>query len=187
MRWADSMALSAGALRGNMRRTILIGLATAIGVSSVLLLTSLGQGVRHLVIRQFETLGTNLLIVAPGRSETVGGAPPMLGTTPRDLTLGDALALARHPAVAEVAPVVLGAAPVSVASGLERELTILGSTAALRQVRHLKVGQGKFLPDADPRRPAAVCVLGYGARRALFGNRSAYGRWVRIGDRRFRV
>ena len=66
-------------------------------------------------------------------------------------------------------------------------MSILGSTAELALVRQLQVGQGDFLPPGDPSRGAAVCVLGYTVKSELFGHEKALGRWIRIGDRRFRV
>jgi putative ABC transport system permease protein len=147
----------------------------AIGVSSVILLISLGDSGRRYVIDQFASLGTNLLIVIPGRSETTGGPPPLLGETPRDLTLDDAIALKQSTAISRVAPIVAGSAPVSVKQ-FEREMIVLGSSSDLLEVRRLTMGQGSFLPPGD---------LDRGAE--LFGNQQALGKWVRIGDRRFRV
>ena len=187
MRALDIVGLATGALTSNLNRTVLIAMATAIGVSSVLMLTSLGEGARRFVIGQFESLGTNLLIVLPGRSEAVGGPPPVMGETPRDLTVDDAFALPAHPSIRQIAPVMVGNAPVSTADGLEREVTVLGSTAELASVRRLTIGQGRFLPPMDPSRGAPICVLGYEVRTELFGTATAYGRWVRISDRRFRV
>jgi putative ABC transport system permease protein len=63
------------ALAGYPLRTSLMLLAMAIGVASVVVLTSLGEGARRYVTGQFASLGTNLLIVLPGRSETTGGPP----------------------------------------------------------------------------------------------------------------
>jgi putative ABC transport system permease protein len=160
--------------------------AMAIGVAAVVLLTALGEGARRYVIGEFSALGTHLLIVLPGRSETTGGPPPLLGETPRDLTLEDALALLRSRHIERVAPVTLGSALVSWRQR-EREVTVIGSTADLQPIRHLKMAQGRFLPEADPRRASMVCVLGGKLQRELFGNQSALGQWVRIGDRRFRV
>ncbi|MGE0483562.1 MAG: ABC transporter permease [Gammaproteobacteria bacterium] len=185
--WRDSFTLALGALAANRGRSLLIAFATAIGVAAVVLLTALGEGARGFVVGQFEALGTNLLSILPGRNETTGGPPPILGTTPRDLTIDDAYALTAWPEILEVAPVMVGSAPVSVASGLEREVTVLGSTAAMASVRHLDMGQGTFLPEGDPHRAAAVCVLGYELHRELFGSAPAVGRWIRVNDRRFRV
>lgn len=187
MRLIDVLMLALGSLGSNWRRTALIALATAIGVSSVLLLTALGEGANRYVRGQFESLGTNLLIVLPGRSETVGGPPPLLGETPRDLTIDDAYALLQAASVKKVAPVLVGSAPVSTAAGLEREVTILGSTSSMYEVQRLELGFGQFLPPGDPKRAASVCVLGFELAAELFGRQTAVGQWVRVGDRRFRV
>ena len=158
----------------------------AIGVGAVILLTALGEGARRYVTREFTSLGTHLLIVIPGRSETTGGPPPLLGETPRDLTLEDALALKRSASIRRVAPIALGSAPV-VWKQLNREVTIMGSTEALYGIRQLTMAQGRFLPPDNPSRGTAVCVLGYKIKNELFGNSSPLGEWVRIGGRRFRV
>jgi putative ABC transport system permease protein len=82
--------LPCGRSPGYPLRTGLTLLAMAIGVASVVVLTSLGEGARRYVAQQFSELGTHLLIVLPGRTETVGGPPPLLAETPRDLTMEDA-------------------------------------------------------------------------------------------------
>jgi putative ABC transport system permease protein len=173
-------------LQGAAVRSRLILVAVAIGVAAVVLLTALGEGARRYVTREFASLGTHLLIVLPGRSETTGGHPPLLGETPRDLTLDDAFALLRSPHIQRVAPIMLGSAPVAWQSR-EREVTILGSTPDLQAVRHLRLAYGRFLPLADPYRANPVCVLGAKVQAELFGPQPALGQWVRIGDRRFRV
>ncbi len=182
----DIIAFGLRASLGYPARTLLMLLAMAIGVGSVVILSALGESARQYVIGQFSSLGTNLLIILPGRSETVGGPPPMLGITPRDLTLDDALALTRSAAIRHVAPIIVGAAPVS-AGVRERETSVIGSTPALLPVRQLEMAQGRFLPEGDPFRATAVCVLGHQIRAELFGTAAAVGESVRIGDRRFRV
>lgn len=167
-------------------RASLIVLAMSIGVAAVNILIALGDSARSYVVREFEALGTHLVIVLPGRSETTGGHPPILGETPRDLTLDDAAALLRSRNVAAIAPVSVGSAPISIA-GLERETNILGSTHALQRVRHLSVAQGRFLPDTDADKEIPVCVIGQTIRKELFPRGPAVGQWLRINDRRFRV
>jgi putative ABC transport system permease protein len=182
----DIIHFALKALTGYPTRTLLMLLAMAIGVGSVVLLSTLGEGARHYVTGQFSSLGTNLLMVLPGRSETVGGPPPLLGVTPRDLTLDDALALLRSSSIRYAAPISVGAAPVS-RDGKQREVTILGSTPHLYHVRQLTMAQGRFLPEGDPSRAGSYCVLGYKTKEELFGSASALGETVRIGDRRFRI
>ncbi|RLA04431.1 MAG: ABC transporter permease [Gammaproteobacteria bacterium] len=186
MTWIDRLSLAFGAITANRVRLMLILAATATGVAAVILLTSLGNGARHFVINQFSSLGTNLVIVLPGRSETTGGPPPMMGVTERDLTLDDALALKRTTGVDELAPIVVGSGPVSRGS-MSRDTPIVGTTADLQQIRRLEVGQGKFITTPDPRRATSIAVLGYTLKQELFGDKSAVGEWIRVEDRRFRV
>jgi putative ABC transport system permease protein len=187
LRHADTFRLALQSLLSQRRRSLLICLATGIGVAAVVLLTALGDGARKFVTGEFASLGTNLLIVIPGRNETVGGPPPIMGETPRDLTIGDAGAVAQLASVQRVVPVMVGAANISTMGGTEREAMLLGVTSDMLEVRHLTVGQGRFLPDLPADRAAAVCVLGPKLARELFENETALGKWVRVGDRRFRV
>lgn len=183
---SDIVNFALRAVTANRLRTLLILIAMAIGVGTVIVLTALGESARRYVTGEFASLGTNLLIVLPGRTETTGGHPPLFGETPRDLTIDDALALLRSRSINRVAPLIVGTAPVSYA-GLEREVTILGTTADYAVIRHLDMSQGRFLPQTDPRQAVSACVLGKKLKAELFGNANALGQWLRIGDRRFRV
>ena len=186
MRLSDTLGFALRALGGHRSRTWLIVLAVGLGAAAVVLLSSLGEGARAYVENAFTQLGTHLLIVFPGRNETTGGPPPLLGESARDLTLDDALALTRARGVARLAPISVGSAPVS-AGSLEREVNVIGTTADFLGIRRLTMGEGRFLPAGDPSRGHGVVVLGRTLAEALFGHRQAVGEWVRIGQRRFRV
>jgi len=182
----DVLRFAVGAHLGYRGRSALTAFAMAIGVAAVVVLTALGDGARRYVTEEFASLGTNLLIVLPGRSETTGGPPPLLGETPRDLTIADAVAMTRSRAVRRMAPVNVGAAPVGW-GGRQRETMILGSTSTLFPIRHIEMAQGKPLPRGDPERGLSVCVIGKKVRDELFGPSRALGQWLAVGDRRFRV
>ncbi len=168
-------------------RTVLTLLAMAIGVTAVILLTGLGEAARRYVTSEFASLGTNLVIVLPGKSETTGGTMgASFGGTTRDLTIEDAQAVTRHPYVARVAPLVIGAADVQY-GGLGREAVIYGTTSEMQPIRHWSMSRGSFLPSGDWSRATSVCVIGQVIETELFGSASAVGHWVRIGDSRFRV
>ena len=187
MRFIDVVQFASGSLRGSRTRTLLMILAMSIGVAAVVVLTGLGEGARRYVINQFSSLGTNLLIVFPGRTETAGIGPGMLvGQIPRELTLDDAQALLRSRAIGRIAPLTVGASQIS-RDALNREVAVLGSTTDLLEVRHMSMGQGQFLPAGDVYSSESVCVLGAKLKRELFGQQQAIGAWVRLGDRRFRV
>jgi len=186
MQLRDILRYALRALGAHRLRCVLMLVAMGIGVASVVLLTALGDGARRFVLDEFAALGTNLLIVVPGRSETTGAAPPLMGETPRDLTIDDAVALLRNTSIARIAPINVGAAAVSFGAR-EREATIIGSTHDFLHVRNLTMRRGSFLPPLEPDRAAAVCVLGETIRAELFGAREAVGEQLRVGDRRFRV
>ena len=187
MRFADLLNFAWQVVRGSPARTFLILLAMGIGVAAVVLVTALGEGARLYVANQFGSLGSNLVIVLPGRSETAGAMPGvLLGKTPRDMTIEDALALRRSHAIRRFAPLIIGAGSVR-AGALSRDTPVLGSTAEMIDIRHMEMSQGRFLPEGDPRHSQPVCVIGAKVARELFGSRQALGEWVRIGDRRFRV
>lgn len=187
MRVFDVLFYTWSALSRHRLRTILMLIAMMIGVAAIVVLTALGEGARRYVINEFATLGTNLVIVIPGKSETKGNTPSVfIGETPRDLTSDDASALLRIPGVQRVAPMVIGSATVSW-RGVERESPILGSSHSLLQVRHWKISSGHFLPHTDFDQASPVCVIGNTIKRELFGTTNPVGQWLRIGDRRFRV
>jgi putative ABC transport system permease protein len=187
MNLADTLLFASGSLRGSRARTLLMILAMSIGVAAVVVLTGLGEGARRYVVNQFSSLGSNLVIVLPGRTETAGIGPGMLlGQIPREISLDDAQALLRSRAIARIAPLTIGATQIS-RDALNREVAVLGSTADLLEVRHMILGQGQFLPAGDMHSSESVCVLGAKIKRELFGQQNAIGGWVRLGDRRFRV
>jgi len=187
MRNRDIAIFAWRSLEGYRTRTLLMVLATSIGVAAVVVLTSLGEGARRYVRSEFESLGTNLIIVIPGRAETFGGVGGMMsGRTERDLTLEDALALRRIPGVVHVAPLNLIEGEIS-ARGRRRDAPVAGTTSAMQHIWGLQVASGRFLPQADPRNATPHCVLGAKAARELFGAESPLGQSVRLADRRFRV
>ena len=168
-------------------RTALMLLAMAIGVAAVIILTALGEGARRYVAGEFAALGTNLIIVVPGRSETAGAAPTVfIGDTPRDLTLEDAIALKRSVTIRRLAPIMLGSADISW-GGRSREAPILGSSSDLLKVRKWTLEAGRFLPAGDLHRARSVCVIGRKVKQELFGTQAAIGRWLRVGDQRYRI
>ena len=186
MKLLDQFVFNGQIFQRHRVRTFLLLLAVGIGVASVILLTSLGEGARRYVDREFSALGNRVLIVLPGRKETTGGGPPIYGAVPRDLTLEDANSLQRIPGVLAMAPIIAGMTTVA-RDSRSREVITLGSTDAFFAVRQLDVGAGRILSPRTRSEALAVCVLGVKLKRELFGNSRALGEWVRVGDRRMRV
>lgn len=186
MRLPDLLGYCVQALHRNAFRTSMLLTAMAIGVAAVVVLTGLGEGARRYVLREFEALGPQTLIILPGRKETTGGLPPLTGEGTRDLTLADSLALEHLPQVKAVAPLVLGSIEAS-HGGRSRDAITIGTSRAFFAVRKLGVAQGQLLPSRPLDEALPVAVLGRKVRDELFGDRPALGATLRLGDRRFRV
>ncbi|RZO95746.1 MAG: FtsX-like permease family protein, partial [Gammaproteobacteria bacterium] len=188
MRLKDLLFLSYTTLIRYPLRTIMLLIATSIGVMAVILLTAVGEGARDYITGEFRSLGTNLLIVIPGRNETSGGGSPagLAGLSPRPLTIEDAQSLSQIDNIRRIAPLVMGEAPAQY-DGLERAAPIIGTTPEFLIIRQWEMESGSFLPGASMRYSPPVCAIGKEIKSELFGDDIAIGEWMRIGDRRCRV
>jgi putative ABC transport system permease protein len=185
MSFYDLLRFSGRALRGHRLRASLSLVGVAIGVAAVIVLTSLGEGARLFVTGEFESLGTNLLIVVPGKNETTGA--PIFGGVPHDLTVEDAEAIARRvPLARRVAPFALGTATARFGDR-SREVRVAGTNDAMREVRKLHLSAGRYLPRGESGEGQRVCVLGVKIRGELFPGTNPLGEFLRIGDERYRI
>jgi len=174
-----------GALRGQRLRSFLSALGVAIGVTAVILLTSLGEGTRDYIVGQFTQFGTSIIAINPGKVKTLG-VPGALGGTTHKLTIDDAEALRRIPNVEEVVPVAFGQARVE-GGGRGRNVFIQGVGWEAAKGFRLNVSQGSFLPRMDPNRRSSYVVLGVKLSQELFDDVSPLGKRVRIGGYSFLV
>lgn len=186
MRSADLIRFDLQVLNRHRFRAVMILIALSIGVAAVNLLTGLGEGAKQFVLGEFSMLGKNTLIMMPGKKETSGGMPPIMGEAPRDVTLQDAEALRRIPGVVAVAPLLVGMTEVSF-DARTREVIVAGTTASYFSIRQLALHQGNPLPDIPADMASPVAVLGSTLKREIFGQQPALGQWIKAGDRRFRV
>jgi putative ABC transport system permease protein len=184
---ADFFRLAGQALVQNRRRSLLSLVGVVIGVVAVTCLTAIGEGALRYVTDQFASLGSSIVIIAPGRNETTGGMPLGVGGIPNDLTLADTRFLGRRiSAVRTAIPVALSTGKIR-HGGRNRQVPIVGTTAAFERMQNLELASGTFLPEADMERGAAIVVLGHTVARELFGAEVALGQTVRISGSRMRV
>lgn len=188
MRPQDILHFALTALTRQRFRAAMVLLATGIGVASVIALTALGEGARRYVLNEFSALGTDVLIVFPGKKETSGGGmPPVTGNAARELTLEDAQAVQRSiPGVQKVAPLVLGN-QLAQRGSKGQDALVIGTSADFAVIRKIKIAQGNNLPAVELDRAVPVCLIGDGVRKELFGEKPALGEFIRLGGVRFRV
>ncbi len=173
-----------GAVAARRMRSALTVLGIVIGIASVILLTSLGEGTRHYIVAEFTQFGTHILSVTRGKTTTSG--MPGLSATVRKLTIDDAEALRRVPGIRKILPGAYGSARVEYGDRSRRVL-VSGVTSDLPEVFQFRVRQGRFLPPGDPRRGSPQAVFGPKLAHELFGDANPLGQRVRIGGMRFVV
>ncbi len=185
MRAADLFSLSFSALTHHPGRSLLSALGIAVGVTAVILLTALGEGLHQFVLAEFTQFGTNLISISPGKTKTHGGSVGMFGSV-RPLSLQDAQALRRVPQVIASNPSVQGNAEIE-GQGRSRRVTLYGVGPDFSRVFGMRVAAGSFLPPDAVDAPRAYAVLGAKVRNELFGSDSPLGQRIRVGGQRYRV
>ncbi len=185
MRFPDFSRLTVRSITFNGKRSFLTTLAIAIGIAAVVLLTSLGQGIKQYMMAEFTQFGTNLLAINPGKTTTFGVSGAVINTV-RPLTLDDATRIAELPGVIAVSPVVQGNAKVE-HGHTSRRTTVMGVNGQVGNVWQINIAIGRQLPDDSAASPRSYAVLGYKLRKELFGNKNPLGKKIRIAGESYRV
>lgn len=165
-------------------RSLLTIVGFAIGIAAMVLLSSLGEGLRRYVLAEFSQFGSHIVAVTPGKTETMG-MTGILSTT-RPLSLEDAQALSRLSGVEETVPVVMGTSQIK-AKGRSRYTNVAGVGPQADKAWNLTVAAGTFLPMEEFTRARAFAVLGSKLKDELFPGSNALGEYIHIGGNRFRV
>jgi len=185
MRSGDFLKLVAQTVIAHRMRSTLTALGIGIGVTAVVLLTSIGEGLNRYVVDQFTQFGTTTLAVQPGKSNTLGISPGVMNSV-RPLSLADAEAIERVPNVLHSVPAVAGSASVE-ARGRERSVSVYGVGPDFDKAFKFEVAIGSFLPPDEFERARNVVVLGAKVYRELYGATNPLGDRVRVGGQRYRV
>ncbi|MDH4022717.1 MAG: ABC transporter permease [Gammaproteobacteria bacterium] len=185
MNLGEVIRFTASSAVSHRLRSGLTALGIAIGVTAVVLLTSIGAGLRDYMLNQFTQFGTNIIAVNPGKAKTFGMPAGVLNSS-RPLSLDDARALKRLPYVRSTLPMVQGTASVE-GGGRERKTIVSGTGDELPQALSFRVALGEFLPPDNVSAPRAFAVLGSKLRSELFGVRNPLGERIRVGGQRYTV
>lgn len=181
----DYVRLTTGTLRAHRLRTSLAILGIAVGVAAVILLTSIGQGIRDFVLFQFTKFGSNVILVLPGRVQTAGMTIGIFGTV-RPLTIDDAIAARRAPHVLVTNPTTDGNAEIRY-RGRRRRVIVYGFSPDWQKIWHFKMAAGSFFPYDDLQSPRPFAVLGAVAKKELFGAENPVGKRIEISGSRFQI
>jgi putative ABC transport system permease protein len=179
--------LSAESLLAHRFRSILTMLGMIIGVFAVVVLVSLGQGAKNYILGQFEGLGTNLIIIQPGKTDRKSSFQAPIGSAQRKMTTGDITALEKRALnIDAVSGVVLGTTTARYEEALSN-INIFGVNEQFPSILTLTLGAGDFFTREEDDFGRRVVVIGQNVRHDLFGEDSAIGRKVKLNESEFRV
>ena len=181
----DLLRLTTTSVLAQKLRSFLTMLGITIGITAVVLLTSIGEGLYQFVLSEFSQFGTTLVAVNPGKVSTHGMSMGVFGSV-RPLTIEDAESLKRLSYAKSVVAAVQGNAEVE-GNRRTRRTTVYGVGSDFPTTFNIKVNTGRFLPEEDPTAPRAFVVLGAKVKDELFGNSNPLDQRMRIGGDRYRI
>ncbi|NEZ60794.1 ABC transporter permease [Adonisia turfae] len=181
MQFIENIQMAAKNLNANRLRSLLTMLGIIIGNASVITMVALGEGAKQFTQDQLESFGPNQL--------TIFASDEDLGPNDdaAEITLADVDAIASQaPAVLEIAPQINAQLQFTYGSR-SRSGSVIGTTPGIGYVRSLTLAKGRFLTFTDLEQHAPVIVLGSALEKRLFGEASALGKMVQVGDFNFQV
>lgn len=192
MRIRESLRSSIKSLFHNKLRSFLTMLGIIIGIFSVIMLTSIGEGIKDQVTSQVESLGANLLYVFPGKVEMgpkkgqskLGVQEGGFGQGRNTLTYDDVLALKGKRGIAAVS---------CIYNGVDRldDLKIYTSTTGVdedhNRIHNFDLRYGRFITKDERISKERVAVIGHQANKELFKGKNSVGQTFKLNGRDYKV
>ncbi len=171
----ETVRLAFQAILRNALRSFLTVLGVVIGVAAVIAMVTIGQGSSEQVTASVESLGSNVLILRPGRA--------MMGPGTREdapaFRLADAEALEAL-SVIDVASPVTSSSLTAVYGNANATTTVTGTDMSYLEVNNWPILRGRGFTAAEEKAGAAVCIIGETVRQTLFGNTDPTGEVIRL-------
>lgn len=183
----EAFILAIEAIRAQKLRSGLTMLGMSIGVFAVVTLVALGNGAKEYVLQSFNSLGTNFIIIQPGKTDKKSTMGPPIGSAQRRMTLSDVQALERRALNLEaVSGLVLSTAQVRNDESIAN-ITILGVGEQFPKILNLLPAEGLFFQKEEVDTGRRVIVLGAKTAQKLFGDEPPLGKSVKVNQTPFKV
>ena len=178
---------SGEALVENKLRSILTMLGMIIGVMAVILLVSVGTGAKRYITAEFESMGTNVILVQPGKTDKKNSMGPPVASSKGKLTMGDVDALQKNAqSLSAVSGVMFGAGVVK-NDLATNNINILGCNDQFNRIFNMTISEGSFFSREDEDSGRRVVILGHSIKENLFGSANALGKLVKVNESEHRV
>lgn len=176
MKVTELIQMALKTVTANWSRTLLTMLGVIIGVSSVVVLVAIGRGTSAQIEKQYENMGTNLLVVN------------VMGNRGRatQLNYDDIMQFEQYPEISSIAPTV--SSSLNVKYGSEQDsFTVLGSNDRYMSILKSSINKGRFVAQSDLDFRTNVAVLGVNVADTLFGTVDPIDKEINISGYAFTV
>ena len=184
MAFGEILSFSFDTFCSNKVRFTLTALGMVIGTASLILVVTIGMTGRQYVLNQIQAIGANLIY-----AQYQGGAQRISSTTPDPMTIEDLQAVQEEvPGVTAASPVVSLNERISVGSGRERDIAILGVYPEYLRVRNLVVLAGRFFDLEDSQAHNKVGVITEKMAVEIYGSQQAtVGKVIKLNGLPFTI
>lgn len=182
-----SIKTAVNGLRTHKSRSALTILGIVIGITSIILIMSLGQGAKDLILGQIQGLGAKNVVILPGKEP--GGPSDLASLYADSLKERELIALRNKnnvPNAVRVMPIIFGSENTIYQNEIYKA-SLFGSGETMNILWDLKPIDGSFFLNEDVKSKANVVVLGDKVKTELFGTARAVGEKIRIKNTTFRV
>ncbi|MBI5072164.1 ABC transporter permease [Candidatus Falkowbacteria bacterium] len=176
-------------LKTKKSRTFMTMLGIIIGIASVIIIISVGNGAQSLILNQVKGMGSNLIGIFPGASEEAGPPPSALGIVNTTLKNADLDAIMKNNNVPNAIAVTYYDRGVGTFQWREKKYdgTFVGTTVSYTKVHDIKIAKGRFFNGDEEKDLARVVVLGADVAKELFGDDDPVGKNIKIKKEEFKV
>ncbi len=183
----SSFKIAVASIAVNKVRSALTMLGIIIGVSAVIVLVSVGSGLRATINKQFQGLGSNMIMVLPGKVDIAGGGfSSFMGVFASKLTDEDVRVIRSFDEVYAVSSGMATFLPI-VYKGTSRVSEVSGTDQNFLKLYDWPVARGRFFNNSEVQSGIKVIVLGRTVEEKLFKNEDSLGKVVMVGTDRYKV
>ena len=174
----------------NKSRSILTILGIVIGITSIILVMSLGKGASNLILSEIQGFGSKMMVIMPGRQSNSFDPSAMLDTVMNDsLKEKELEALMKKsnvPHLSRIMPIVFTTLVGSYENNTHRFM-LLGATNLAAEIYDIYPEQGMFFSEEDVQSKTSVVILGNKIKEELFGSDNAINQIIKLKGKNFKV
>jgi len=188
MKLEDLLEETFSAITVNKARSSLTILGIVIGIGSVIAMISIGQGAQNSINASIQSIGSNLVLVAPSFQRGVGTQVSAGRGSARTLTQADADTIKNEITLAKAVAPEISSRYQIVAAGKNTNTQVVGTVASYPEVRNIQIDKGSFISDQNVQSLSKVAVLGPTTASDLFGSSTdPIGQTIRINKINFKI